>query len=852
MTHTLPAWLEHFIEWLFVVEPSGNGQGTAGRFEAPGWNWPPVVTLSFVMIVGLLVAAIYFREAGNASRRLRLFLAVVRLSLVGLALLMLAQWRLTRERQDNPYIAIMVDDSGSMSLSDRYEEKSRAALEQRVKRAGFNELTRLNLAKTLLLEQQSQLLKDISQHHKLKLYFASDGVRAISDDLPTMREKILSLEATGESTRLGQDLHAVLNDLRGAPPAAVILLTDGITTEGETLSEAAAYARRKAVPLFTIGIGQQRGVPDLELTGLSVDEVVYVEDLVSFEAKLRATGFKGRTVNLRLLEAGKEVQRQAVTIEGDDTPKKVRLLYRPMRVGDFEYTLEVESIPEEASATNNQQRQHVSVRKTEAKVLLVQQYPNYEYRFLKQMLERQMARTDLATAAAKPIDAKLPDAKLPDAKSPDAKSPDAKPAAPDDAKPATGATGDAAAISRRGTIDLKTVLLDADAEYRDSTTLPDRVFPVRKDDLFQYDVLIFGDVDPAALSKAAMQNIVEFVTEQGRGVVFIAGAKFTPQAYRGTPLAPLFPCDLLSIKTPSSNQPLTVGFQAMPTPLGLDSPALQLGDSPKETRRRWESLAPLYWMVEAPDLKPAARVLAENPAHRDKNGRPLPLLILQYAGAGKVLFQTTDETWRWRKVSGEKLFERYWLQTIRLLSHAKLGSHSAEITVDRREFRRGDPVSVRVRFTDDRLAPVADDGVTISIDRDGREKSQLKLQRDAISRGLFEGQIANPPLGRYRIGLVEPNIAGQTLAEFNVMAAPGEFQRTQTDVTELRHAAEISAGHYYDFADAEHLLADLPPGRPVPTEPLQPVPLWNKSIVLIAFLSLLVTEWILRKRHGML
>ncbi len=349
-----------------------------------------------------------------------------------------------------------------------------------------------------------------------------------------------------------------------------------------------------------------------------------------------------------------------------------------------------------------------------------------------------------------------------------------------------------------------------------------------------------------------MQNIAEFVTEQGRGVVFMAGPKFTPQAFRNTPLAALFPCDLQTAKTPNNKQPITQGFQATPTPLGLDSPSMQLGDSPQQTKKQWEALAPLFWMVEAPDLKPAARVLAVNPSHLDKNGRPLPLIVMQYAGAGKVLFHATDETWRWRKGRDEKQFDRYWLQTIRLLSRSKLGSHSAEISVDRREYRRGDSVGVRVRFTDDRLAPAADDGVTISIERDGHDKTQLKLRRDAVTRGLFEGQIEKPPLGRYRLGLVEPNIAGQTMAEFNVVAPPGEFQRTQTDVAELRQAAETSAGHFYTFADAERLLADLPVGRSVPTEPLEPVTLWNKSIVLIVFLSLLVTEWILRKRHGML
>ena len=83
---------------------------------------------------------------------------------------------------------------------------------------------------------------------------------------------------------------------------------------------------------------------------------------------------------------------------------------------------------------------------------------------------------------------------------------------------------------------------------------------------------------------------------------------------------------------------------------------MQLGDTPEETRTLWQNLPPLYWMVELGELKPGARVLAEHPAHdRRRDGRRLPLIVMQYVGAGKVLFHATDETWRWRRRVGDVL-----------------------------------------------------------------------------------------------------------------------------------------------------------------------------------------------------
>ena len=58
-------------------------------------------------------------------------------------------------------------------------------------------------------------------------------------------------------------------------------------------------------------------------------------------------------------------------------------------------------------------------------------------------------------------------------------------------------------------------------------------FPAAKDDLFDYDVVLLGDADPSFLSLSQMQNLAEFVTEKGGGILFIAGENFNPLALQG-------------------------------------------------------------------------------------------------------------------------------------------------------------------------------------------------------------------------------------------------------------------------------------------------------------------------------
>ena len=53
----------------------------------------------------------------------------------------------------------------------------------------------------------------------------------------------------------------MLTELRGAPPSAIVFLTDGQTTEGESLSKAAELAARKGVPALRGRPGQRRAGP---------------------------------------------------------------------------------------------------------------------------------------------------------------------------------------------------------------------------------------------------------------------------------------------------------------------------------------------------------------------------------------------------------------------------------------------------------------------------------------------------------------------------------------------------------------------------------------------------------------
>jgi hypothetical protein len=466
-------------------------------------------------------------------------------------------------------------------------------------------------------------------------------------------------------------------------------------------------------------------------------------------------------------------------------------------VGEFEYTVEVTPVAEEDAKQrdDNSETRTVSVRKEQIRVLLVQSIPSFEFRRLKTLLERDQ------------------------------------------------------------TIELKTVLQDADLDFAEIDPSAIRVFPVSREELFAFDVIVFGDVNPSFLSKSAMENIAAFVEEKGGGIVFVAGPQFTPLAYRDSPLGSLFPIDIASATARPASQAAKESFNVTPTDLGLSSPHMQLGDTPEQNLQIWQNLPPLYWLLEAPRLKPAARVLAEHPSLATSEGGKMPLFSMQYVGAGKVLFHATDETWRWRYRVGDIYFARYWVQTIRYLSRSKLlgKDRTAELVADREEYPRGEPVRLRVRFFDDRLAPAADDGVVVMLERAGDQNRRVTLHRSAANRGIFEGVLPRPADGRYHAWIAAPTLEGRAPSDdFTVVAPAGEFERTQMDQGELERAAAETHGRFYTVTQTAGLVDALPPGRQVPVESLEPIVLWNKWPLVLVFVTLLICEWIGRKRRGLL
>jgi hypothetical protein len=811
--------LQQFLAWYFGLKVPNPGEGTAWRLDwrTPGPAW--LVAVGAVALV-VLVTWVYRRDGEALRGRQRFALIMLRLAVFSLVVAMLTELSLTVERTGLPSIAVMIDDSASMSLQDQYPPKSQAArLAKSLAQTPGRDGNRLALVQDVLTRNGGEFLRALERDHQVRLYRFAESAsplevgeldevvmpedkqgltpksKKVGSPLEAAVVEIQSLRAEGDQTRPAPAVKKVLGDLRGTPPAALILFTDGVAsvTDADKLSTVAEAARRKGVQLHIVGFGSDEAAKDLQLFDTLVDEVAFVGDPMLFAAKVKNFGYAGRKVTLRLRKEGDStaLATQEITAPADGQALKVELSYTSPAAGELDLVLQIVSPADETNKENNIETRHVSVREEKIRVLLADGLPRYEFRYLKQLLERDKS------------------------------------------------------------IELSTLLQDADLEYAHEDRTAIQYFPVKREDLAKFDVLVLGDLSPALLGPAVMENVRDFVRVKGGSVVFIAGPQFNPVAFGGTPLEVLLPFAVADVRTIATEAAGSDSFHPALTLEGQKGNSLfRLGDTEADSLRIWNGLPNLFWMVEIPRTKPGVRVFAEHPLKSGISGR-LPVIAMQQVGGGKVLFHATDETWRWRFRTGDLHYGRYWIQATRYLSRGRLigKDRTAELSVDQLVYQRGQPVTLRVRFVDEKFLPTDASGVTVMLDRKGEGRQSVKLTRLRESPTMFEAQVPRLAEGAYHAWVSQPAFnEAPPATDFRIEAPQRELQRRGMDKTDLQLAAKLSHGRFYTLEDVEQLPNEIPRGTPVPLQTDEPIPLWNRWEVLSLLATLLTGEWLLRKR----
>ena len=256
-------------------------------------------------------------------------------------------------------------------------------------------LSRLDLVQAVAANTKLALWSKLNDKVDLSFYGLGRDLTELNGTRPSASQHFgtteaaaffKGLHATQSATAIGDGLRQLLQQKKGEPIAGGLLITDGANNLGFDPMEAAGLARQAHVPLYTYGVGITSPI-DISLSRLEGPSVIQVRERSVFTVQVRGLGLKGRRVNLVLKARGVQIDQKTVTFS-DEASHPVQLTYVPRGVGEVPLEASIAPIAGEVVKTNNQAGAQVRVVDQKLRVLMVEQYPSWDFQYLLAMMQR--------------------------------------------------------------------------------------------------------------------------------------------------------------------------------------------------------------------------------------------------------------------------------------------------------------------------------------------------------------------------------------------------------------------------------------------------------------------------------
>jgi len=406
-------------------------------------------------------------------------------------------------------------------LAAQWDNSLRAALDRQARRKAAEDpswaaaldtvgrLPRWERVRELLLGGRPPLARALGDRHEVGLYLLrnrgleSAWMSAAGVPETGLRE-LLPQAPDGIETDFLPALEAVAQS-RGTDgrATALVLVSDGVHNAESSPVETARALGAEGIPIYPVLVGDERPPPDIAMAEIEAPRLVHYKDRVRGAVELRDGLTPGQPFRLSATCDGQTLWAQELSSEGMgqrrvtfDFPIEEMVSGR-MSPSDLNQrravamTIEFRLDPpeEDAESRNNRRLYHFLAMTRENRVLLVDDRPRWEWRYLRHLFER-----DPAWRAQTLI------------------------RGPDGVLPRGGG-------QKEG-------------------------FPPSREDLFAYDLIILGDVPATAFRAEEMDWIRDFVGVRGGGLIVVDGPRGHLRGFAGGPLDPLFPVDLSTDEEP--------------------------------------------------------------------------------------------------------------------------------------------------------------------------------------------------------------------------------------------------------------------------------------------------------------
>lgn len=767
----------------------------------------PLLALGCALAVELVVALSRYERGAVTRRRARWMLALRLGSLALLVWILLEPaWVRSVSREREREVVIILDSSSSMLLQD---EGASA--------------TRSELAEEAL--QKADLVAKLSQNHRVRVLRAARSLRG---------EEEAETAGWRESTDLAAALETVLKQVPPDEIGGAILVSDGRHNRPSRVEDAARRFGVLDAPVASLAVGSVEPPRDAAILSVAAPDAIHLGDRIRVRADLKFDHYQGQKAKVRLLRAGELLEEQEISIPQQHHREEVIFSQVPAAGGLGDFAVEIKALEGERFSENNGWDFETSVTDARTNVLLIDQHPRWEFRYLRNLFYGRDKSVHLQWLLLNP--------------------------------------------DRISGQEVVPVPASASRDFGEAQAT---ALPASEEEWRKFDVIILGDIEAAAMSEGTWQIISRCVTERAALLVLVAGPESMPHALgeAGRKLVPV------EMEWGERNYFKQGGeaFQIAPGVAGRGHPVVAQARAGATDEQMWSSFPPLRWRHPLTSLKPGAEALLvaqtrveavgvgqqgltdalQSLSERSQREAENALLVTQQQGRGKVALLLTDRTWRLREGSGDLYHHRFWGNLVRWGAGPLLraGSEQVRLGSDQLTYTPDDVVLIQARLRGADLAPVWDESLAVEVLRAGEVVARVKLAPVADSNGLHTG-VAGPfaASGRYEVSLVGERAAVLRKEEgltsvttgFRVVASlgPVELAETTLNLPLLQTVAELSGGKVVPLAEAGGLVA-LFSGEQEERDEVRETLLWNQWPALLLLLGCLASEWILRRSGGL-
>ncbi|MGD8867370.1 MAG: hypothetical protein PVI01_07060 [Gemmatimonadales bacterium] len=764
----MAAMFESVFEFLFKYRPVVFERGRLA-FDAPA----STVALVGIGVLVLAVVAVAYARARTKQRRDAILLATLRIAALGLLAFALLRPMLlipTVVPQRN-FLGILIDDSRSMAIADR-DGAPRSAFVQDAFGA-----------------PDSALREALGERFMLRFFRFSRRTERL-DSLP-------ELSSSGGRTELAQALDAARRELSAVPLSGLILVSDGADNSGAPLTESLLSLRAGGIPVYAIGVGEERFDRDIQLSRVETPRSVLQGSSLAVDLAVEQSGYAGQTVAVQVEDEGRIVATREVRLPEDGGTAAVRIQFTATDPGPRRFRFRIAPRPGEQVVENNEHEALIVVEDRREKILYFEGEIRPEVKFIRRAVDEDE--------------------------------------------------------------NLHVVVLQRTAENKflrlgvDDADELAAGFPRRREELFSYRGLVLGTVEASFFTHDQLKMIEEFVSQRGGGLLVLGGRRsFGSGGYGGTPLADVLPVEIPQVDG-EGNGGFFAELSVEPTRFGSSHPATQIADDMEASARRWRELPAVTTVNPVFDVKPGASTLLIGRAAGIEE--PLVVLAYQRYGRGKALALPIHDSWIWQMHADMPLddmtHETFWRQLLRWLVSYVPEPVAAAAAQDR--VSPQEAVQINAEVQDETYLRVNNAEVVARITTPSGAEREIPMDWAIDADGEYRASFVPEESGLHTV-TVTARKNGEFIGEHVTYVAaenlPTEYFDAEMRAPLLRRIADQTGGRFYTPETVTTLPEDVS-FTESGTTVIEERDLWDMPVIFLLLLGFMAGEWTLRRRRGL-